>query len=202
VGLVKCSRRRKPALRRAARLWILIFGGVVIHQQKTENRNLTPSTTPPLLIRPAGLTDLRHIFAIEKKSFPLPWSRWAFLAELGHAYSHTLVAAPPPPARWAVWGYLVFWVVMEQMHIVNLAVHPRRRRQGVAKALLAAGLARAKELGATMAWLEVRPSNGPALNLYGSLGFKTVGRRPRYYEDTQEDALLLTLTWDEQSAPQ
>ena len=83
------------------------------------------------------------------------------------------------------------------MHILNLAVHPERRRRGLARRLLAEGLAQARKLGAELAWLEVRPTNLPALALYASFGFKEVGRRPRYYDDTQEDALLLTLDWSE-----
>lgn len=83
------------------------------------------------------------------------------------------------------------------MHILNLAVHPQHRRRGLARRLLETAMARARDLGAQVAWLEVRPSNHPALNLYHSLGFKKMGRRPRYYEDTQEDALLLAYYWEE-----
>jgi ribosomal-protein-alanine N-acetyltransferase len=61
--------------------------------------------------------------------------------------------------------------------------------------LLSEGLAQARTQGAEVAWLEVRPSNLAARALYESFGFKEVGRRPRYYDDTQEDALLLTLEW-------
>ena len=63
--------------------------------------------------------------------------------------------------------------------------------------MLSEALERSRNLGATVAWLEVRPSNLAALALYESFGFKEVGRRPRYYDDTQEDALLLTLDWSE-----
>jgi ribosomal-protein-alanine N-acetyltransferase len=148
------------------------------------------------LIRWAALADVAAIWAIEKLSFPTPWSRWSFLTELAHHKSHTLVAGPFPPAPWQTWGYLIFWVVLDEMHILNLAVAPEKRRGGVARRLLAAGLAQARELGAALAWLEVRPSNAAARSLYASFGFKEVGRRPRYYEDTQEDAILLTLEWD------
>jgi ribosomal-protein-alanine N-acetyltransferase len=151
--------------------------------------------TRELLIRRAGLADIPAIWAIEKVSFPSPWSRWSFLAELGQRHSHTLVAGPPPSQPWQTWGYLIYWVVLDEMHILNLAIHPQYRRRGLARRLLAEGLARARRLGAAIAWLEVRPSNHPALALYESCGFKEVGRRPRYYDDTQEDALLLTLEW-------
>ena len=152
---------------------------------------------PEISIRPAGITDLTAIWAIEQVSFPTPWSRFAFLAELGHSLSYTLVAGPPRPHRRQVWGYLIYWVVAEEMHILNLAVHPRHRRRGLARRLLTQAMSHARELGAQVAWLEVRPSNAPALALYYSFGFKEVGRRPRYYEDTQEDALLLTYFWEE-----
>ncbi len=143
------------------------------------------------------MTDLSGIWAIEKVSFLTPWSRLSFLAELGHSFSHPLVAGPPPPQPWQVWGYLIYWVVAEEMHILNLAVHPEQRRRGVARRLLATAMTQARDLGAQVAWLEVRPSNDPALSLYHSFGFRQVGRRPRYYDDTQEDALLLAFYWEE-----
>ncbi|MFZ5450607.1 MAG: ribosomal protein S18-alanine N-acetyltransferase [Thermodesulfobacteriota bacterium] len=137
------------------------------------------------------------MWAIEKVSFPTPWSRFSFLTELGQSLSHTLVAGPRPPLRRQVWAYLIYWVVAEEMHILNLAVHPQRRRRGLARRLLAQAMTHARTLGAQVAWLEVRPSNQPALNLYHSLGFQEMGRRPRYYDDTQEDALLLAYYWEE-----
>jgi ribosomal-protein-alanine N-acetyltransferase len=151
--------------------------------------------TPPLTIRRASLADVKAILAIEKSSFPTPWSRWSFLAEMGHPLSRMLVAGPSPPATWEVWGYIVFWTVAEETHILNLATHPQRRRRGVARQLLTAALKQARDLGAAVAWLEVRPSNAPALNLYHSLGFQEVGRRARYYDDTGEDAILLAKYW-------
>jgi ribosomal-protein-alanine N-acetyltransferase len=153
--------------------------------------------TQGVLIRRAGLADVTAIWAIEQASFATPWSRWSFLAELGHRNSHTLVAGPPPPHSWQTWGYLIFWVVFDEMHILNLAVHPKHRRRGIARHLLAEGLAQARTLGAALAWLEVRTSNLAAQALYASFGFREVGRRPGYYDDTQEDALLLTLEWGE-----
>ena len=108
------------------------------------------------------------------------------------------MAGPPPPQRWQVWAYIIYWVVADEMHILNLAVHPQYRRRGLARRLLSLAMTQARELGAQVAWLEVRPSNDPALSLYHSFGFQEVGRRPRYYEDTQEDALLLTYYWEEE----
>lgn len=148
-----------------------------------------------LTIREAGLADLKAVHAIEKVSFPTPWSRWTFLAELTQSLGYFLVAGPAPPQSWQLWGYIVYRLVADEMHILNLAVHPEKRRRGVARAMLAEALRRSRIAGARQAWLEVRPSNSTALALYTSFGFKEVGRRPRYYEDTQEDAILLALEW-------
>ncbi len=155
--------------------------------------------SPGLTIREAGLTDLKSVFAIEKESFPTPWSRWTFLAELNQSLGHFLVAGPPSPLPWELWGYIVFWLVADEMHLLNLAVHPEKRRRGVGRFLLQEALRRSRTLGAKAAWLEVRPSNIPALALYASFGFREVGRRPGYYQDTREDAILLVLEWEEES---
>ncbi len=156
--------------------------------------------TPQFLIRPATLADVRSIWTIERLSFPAPWSRWNFLIELKNPSSTMLVAGPLPPRAWETFGYLIYWLVAGEMHILNLAVHPRHRRQGVAQALLAQALTQGRAAGATMAWLEVRPSNSPALALYDSFGFKEVGSRPKYYADNQEDALILALSWEEEGS--
>ena len=68
---------------------------------------------PGLTIRTARLADIRAIFAIEKESFPTPWSRWTFLAELNQPVSHFLVAGPSPLSPWQLWGYIIFWVVAD-----------------------------------------------------------------------------------------
>lgn len=151
-----------------------------------------------LVIRKAALMDVRAIFAIEKESFPTPWSRWTFLAELTQPISHFLVIGPAPPEPWKVWGYVVFWVVAEEMHLLNLAVRPDQRRNGIARVLLSEALEHSRTQGATVAWLEVRPSNTAARALYESFGFKEVGLRPGYYDDTKEDAILLALFWKDE----
>ena len=152
--------------------------------------------SPGLTIRKAGLTDIQAIFALEKASFPTPWSRWTFLAELTQPISHFLVAGPATPSPWELWGYIVFWIAADEMHLLNLAVQPQQRRRGIARALLSEALNQARALGARVAWLEVRPSNSAARALYASFGFQEEGRRPGYYDDTQEDAILLAMYWE------
>lgn len=149
--------------------------------------------TLPLLLRRAAFSDIKAICEIERLSFPSPWSKWCFLTEYVNPHSTILVAGPPPPQPWQVWGYIVFWIVADEMHILNLAVHPDRRRRGIARALLSAALAQGQRQQVAVVSLEVRPSNRAALSLYHSFGFRQVGRRPRYYADNQEDALVYVL---------
>jgi [ribosomal protein S18]-alanine N-acetyltransferase len=146
-------------------------------------------------IRRAGLTDVRSLWEIEQLSYAAPWSLWCFLAEYANSKSTILIAGPPPSEDWETWGFIVFWLVADEMHLLNLAVHPTRRRRGISRSLLTAALVQARAQGAAVAWLEVRPSNQAALNLYQSFGFEEVGVRPGYYTDNDEDALIYAFYW-------
>jgi [ribosomal protein S18]-alanine N-acetyltransferase len=148
-------------------------------------------------IRRAGLTDVRSLWEIEKVSFPSPWSLWCFLAEYANSKSTILVAGPLPPEPWETWGYIIYWILADEMHLLNLAVHPAQRRRGIARFLLTAALDKARAQGAAVVWLEVRPSNAAALSLYHSFGFKEIGIRPGYYTDNGEDALIYAFSWEE-----
>jgi ribosomal-protein-alanine N-acetyltransferase len=141
--------------------------------------------------RPArlGLEHLDLIYAIELTSFTTPWTRGQFRRQL--AQKQTLATGFFHPRRGTLDGYLIAWPVMGEVHLMNLAVHPARRRRGIGRALLDDLLGRAEREGWAPIWLEVRPSNQPALALYASRDFRIVGRRPEYYQDTGEDALLL-----------
>ncbi len=158
--------------------------------------------TAPSSIRRAGLTDVRSLWEIEKLSYPAPWSLWCFLAEYANSKSTILVAGPHAPADWETWGFIIYWVVAEEMHLLNLAVHPSHRRQGISRQLLSTALIQARDRGAGVAWLEVRPSNQAALGLYQSFGFEEVGVRPGYYTDNGEDALLYAFFWDKREVQQ
>lgn len=132
--------------------------------------------------------DLDQVVEIERRSFPTPWSRHAFVSELrDNAYAHYLVARLGD----RVIGYAGMWVLLDEAHITNLAVHPDYRRRGVGRRLLAALERLAARLGARRMTLEVRPSNAAALHLYRRSGFEVRGRRPHYYADSDEDALIM-----------
>ena len=143
-------------------------------------------------IRGLEKADLEAVLAIERVSFPSPWSKAAFLQEIENPLSRCWVLESRDqflPER--VLGYLCVWVVLDEMHIMNLATHPYHRRGGIALKLLDHAFEKANEIGVDGIALEVRPSNVAARNLYRSLGFRAAGRRPGYYRDTGEDAIVM-----------
>lgn len=141
---------------------------------------------------PMEVSHLDEILAIERVSYTNPWVEDAFRHELEqNAFSRPRVALTldEPPA---VVGYCVAWVLFEQVHIQNVAVHPRHRRFGLARHLLERVLEDGANAGACSAQLEVRRSNATALKLYESLGFRVTGERVGYYSRPSEDAVLLS----------
>jgi ribosomal-protein-alanine N-acetyltransferase len=141
------------------------------------------------------LDDLPAVMEIDRLSFALPWPERSFRFELtGNAASHLLVAEMPLGDQGRIAGYLGYWLLVDEMHLSTLAVDPEMRGRGIGERLLLAGLEQAWIQGAEMSTLEVRPSNKAALGLYRKHGFELVGRRRAYYQDNNEDALLMTLT--------
>jgi ribosomal-protein-alanine N-acetyltransferase len=148
---------------------------------------------PALVVEPMRLDDLGQVMAIEIASFSLPWTREMFEGDLAREDLATMLVArlpgravPPPIA-----GYICMYHVTDELHINNLAVDPRWRRQGVARALLQAGLEHGRRIRARRAMLEVRVSNVAAQGLYRAFGFETAGIRRRYYAQPAEDALVM-----------
>jgi len=140
-----------------------------------------------------SLDELDAILAIEECSFVTPWSRRLFVEEYHSELSKMFVARTAAGAVREIAGYLCAWFVEDEVHILNLACHPRFRRQKVATGLLAHCLAHAGSRGVKWAYLEVRRSNTEALSLYAKHGFKPVGLRKGYYTDTREDAIVMAL---------
>ena len=133
---------------------------------------------------------MQRVLEIEKLSFPTPWSVWAFRDELRNSFSRLWGWK----AEDRVQGYICYWITMREIQVLNVAVHPDWRRRGVGRRLLQQAVRSGITHGAEDLWLEVRTSNRAARNLYEKLGFQAVGRRPRYYRDTGEDAIVMTLT--------
>jgi ribosomal-protein-alanine N-acetyltransferase len=143
---------------------------------------------PDVELAAMTLDDLDEVLEIERLSFKTPWSRAAFRYEITqNRVARCFVAR----VDGRIAGYLCLWEIGHEIHITNLAVHPNRRGQGLARALLQAMLDDGRARGVTLAFLEVRPTNLEALGLYESLGFAVIGRRKGYYFDTGEDALVM-----------
>jgi ribosomal-protein-alanine N-acetyltransferase len=139
-------------------------------------------------INPMKMEDLDEVLWVEQSSFRTPWSRPLFEEEFKNPeLSHYLVAR----IQEHVVGYMGFWLVQDEAHITNLAVHPAFRRRKIGERLLTATMRLAFRLGAKRATLEVRASNESAKNLYEKSGFKLVAIRRRYYTDNNEDALIM-----------
>ena len=138
--------------------------------------------------------DLDQVVALEQASFSMPWSRNLFLSEFrSPSVSRLLVSLAPGAEKRTITGYLVFWLVANEMHILNLATASAYRRQGIARRLVLAGLMHGYAKGARRAFLEVRVSNRAAQSLYSSLGFTGISIRRDYYDAPIEDAVVMTL---------
>lgn len=144
-------------------------------------------------IEPMTAADLPRVLAIERTSFPSPWTEDNFRHEVeDNPLAWNLVAR----ADGKVVAFACAYVVADELMINDLAVDPALRRDGIGSALLRHLLEGARLRGCRRATLEVRPGNRPARALYETFGFEVVGHRPGYYADTGEDALLLTCSLD------
>ncbi len=134
--------------------------------------------------------DLDEVIAIEEVSFPTPWSRTLFLEEIAREFSDALVAVPGEGG--GVQGYSVCWTIADESHLLNIAVRPDARGQGVGGTLLRECIRMGARAGADRIHLEVRAGNVTALRMYDREGFTFMGIRRGYYTDTREDAILLS----------
>lgn len=143
---------------------------------------------PPLSLRRAEIRDVRDIRAIDRASYPTPWSEGWTIAQVTDPARVHLVAE----RDFVVVGHGGLIFLGDQAHVATLAVSPASRRQGVADALMRELKVLAHSLGYGEVTLEVRASNAPAIALYERHGLAVVGRRKGYYGDTGEDALVMT----------
>ncbi|MGE5449852.1 MAG: ribosomal protein S18-alanine N-acetyltransferase [Methanomassiliicoccales archaeon] len=141
-------------------------------------------------IRSMQESDLDQVMLIEQVAFPTPWSKQSYEGELINQFATYYVI----DIEGEIAGYGGIWCVFEEAHITNVAVAPAHRRQGLGRVLMEALLERARIKEASRVYLEVRPSNLAAINLYRGFGFLPGGVRRGYYTDNQEDALLLIKT--------
>ena len=139
-------------------------------------------------IRRMRMEDLDTVTSIEQATFAIPWSRESFRQELERNVAARYLVAE---TEGQVVGYAGAWIILDESHITNIAIAEAYRGRGIGKRLTQALLQYLSNLGACYATLEVRVSNERAQNLYRGLGFVSVGKRKRYYEDNGEDAFLM-----------
>jgi len=163
-----------------------------------------PALVPPrpYRLRPMRLGDLGAVMAIEKRSFPTPWPAEGYRRELtANERAHYYVLTRETAGKWPLIGFAGHWLVADEAHVSIIAVDPAWRGRGLGELLLLNLLLVALEQGATLATLEVRCHNQVALALYDKYRFEVVGRRPGYYKDTGEDAILMTLLLNKEASP-
>lgn len=132
-------------------------------------------------------SDIDAVYSIEQASFPFPWQRESFERELDQPHTVALVAEGSD----GVLGFLIAWLIIDEIHIGNIAVHPRMRRRKIAEGLLNRLISGHSDIN----WfgLEVRRSNAQAIALYEKYGFTVKGVRKQYYEKEREDAIIMSL---------
>ena len=146
-------------------------------------------------IRPMQIGDLEQVQAIDRLSFSMPWPPNAYRYEVTENQAAILWVAEVcrPDGDCKVAGMIVIWLILDEAHIATIAIHPDYRRVGIGARLLMVALDDALKRGARQAMLEVRAGNSGAQEFYRKFGFEVVYRRPRYYKDNHEDALLMNL---------
>ncbi|MBN1364494.1 MAG: ribosomal protein S18-alanine N-acetyltransferase [Syntrophaceae bacterium] len=144
-----------------------------------------------LTINQMNINDLPEIMAIERESFPSPWTRGIFKKELQSTNSWCLCVRLNSKFKSVVAAYIIFWLVANEAHLHNLAVKKEYRGRGFAFKLMEAMREIALENEVAAQTLEVRESNIEAIKLYQKCGFVVKGVRPLYYKDTRESALIM-----------
>lgn len=148
---------------------------------------MSAALQPRTEIRVMSTRDLRGVAAVERASYEFPWSPGIFRDCLLAGYQCLVLVVDGD-----ISGYAIMSVAAREAHILNLCVHPELQRGGHGRCLLHALCVRANALGVERVFLEVRPSNDAAINLYRSAGFEQIGVRPSYYQAVggREDAVI------------
>ena len=142
-----------------------------------------------LTIKPMKQTDIDAVVNIEEESYgPHHWSKESFYNELSNELAHYFCAFNE---EGVLVGYTGTWQILEEAHITNISVRPAFRRKKIGEALLHTVIENCYKDGVKYITLEVRVSNQKAINLYDKYGFKSLGRRKQYYQDNNEDALIM-----------
>jgi ribosomal-protein-alanine N-acetyltransferase len=144
-------------------------------------------------IRDAVDRDLPRILEIERLAFPSPWSLASFERELTLPFSRVMVATPDDGS--SIVGFLCRWLIADECHVLNIAVHPDARRMGIGTVLITEAISEARSSGADVVTLEVRRTNLAARQLYRKFDFEE-RRLRRHYYGPGEDAIIMELRFE------
>jgi len=145
-----------------------------------------------VILRRMTARDLPEVLAIERASFPNPWPESTFRGELQNTGLSTPLAAVEEETGRVI-GYVIYWTIVDEAQINNIAVHPGLRRRGIAEAMFREVIDGLRVRGARFISLEVRMSNAAARRLYEKFGFEPLDVRKGYYSNPEEDGLVLGL---------
>lgn len=151
-------------------------------------------TREDLEFRFMTLEDVDAVAQLEQLSFTTPWPKDAFINEMT-INQHAKYVVVFQGERLV--AYCGMWLIIDEAHITNIAVHPEARGQKIGERLMRQMMALTMAMGGTRMTLEVRPSNQAARNLYTKLGFVEQGRRKKYYSDNNEDAIIMWVNLSE-----
>ncbi len=148
---------------------------------------------PAFRLRKMSLADLPAVMEIENQAFSNPWSLDMVKKELTQDWSTVLLCELATDLGWALRGFAIFWLVHDEVHVLNVATDQRHRRLGIGRRLMTAVIEHGRTHRCRLATLEVRRSNEAAIGLYRAMGFRPVGMRPNYYADNREDAVVMNM---------
>lgn len=152
---------------------------------------MIPDITSKIEIFPMEVKDIEDVLEIERQSFPNPWSYYAFYSEITSNVNAYYITAKYDKK---IIGYAGIWIIIDEGHISNIAVHPNYRRQGIGGILLTHLIEYSKQKGVKLITLDVREKNLPAQQLYKKYGFEVISIRKNYYSDTGESSIVCGLT--------
>lgn len=153
-----------------------------------------PNVGLDITINSISVAEITAILEIDRLCFGGLWSIDSYQRELTNENSHFIgisIAKSLAPATSGLIGFGCFWAILDEAHITLLGIHPDYQRQGLGKLLLVALLDKARSIEMARSTLEVRASNQGAIDLYERYGFQTVGRRKKYYQDNDEDGVIM-----------
>ena len=136
--------------------------------------------------------DLNQALSLEKSSYLTPWSKESFISAIRNPNGVNLVYK----VQDEVIGYITSFMVLDEVYITNLLVAPEHRENGIGRALLSHLIEKIKQKKGFHIILEVREGNVGAINFYKKMGFQFIGSRKKYYSDTNEDALVMKISFE------